>query len=211
MSPGPLETDPRFWVLSEALASYASDSNDPPIREGDVLQAAVALVVRAKPDLELLLIKRARSERDPWSGHMALPGGRRDYDDMNLLATAMRETLEEVGLDLERQARPLGRLDDVAPNSPLLPKLTITPFVFGVGEGAKAHVASHEVDQFFWVPVRELCSPETNGSVEIPLPGGTREFPCYRVAEGEVVWGLTYRILSQFVEIYPTLELDRLA
>jgi 8-oxo-dGTP pyrophosphatase MutT (NUDIX family) len=210
MTFGHLHTDPRFWLLSEALASYASDAHDPPIREGDRLQAAVALVLRATPDLEILLIKRARSERDPWSGHMALPGGRRDDDDMNLLDTAMREVLEEVGLDLERQAWPLGRLDDVAPNTPLLPSLTITPFVFGIGRDANAFVASYEIDQVHWVKVDELRAPETHSTVEIPLPGGVRDFPCYRVL-GEVVWGLTYRILNQFLEIYPELELDRLS
>jgi 8-oxo-dGTP pyrophosphatase MutT (NUDIX family) len=206
---GPLETDPRFWVLSEALASYASDAHDPPILEGDHLQAAVSIVVRARPALELLLIKRARSDRDPWSGHMALPGGRRDYDDMNLLQTAMRETMEETGLDLERQARPLGRLDDLTPNSSRLPSLTITPFVFGVGSNATAFVASHEVAEVHWVSLDELRAPETHSTVEIPLPGELTEFPCYRVV-GEVVWGLTYRMLSQFLEIYPELELDRL-
>ena len=209
MSLGPLETDPRFWVLSEALASYAGDAHDPPSLKGDHLEAAVSLVLRGTPGLELLLIKRASSDHDPWSGHMALPGGRRDYDDMNLLQTAMRETMEETGLDLERQARPLGRLDDLAPNSVRLPSLTVTPFVFGIGSSAKAYVASHEIEQVFWVPVDELRSPETHSTVEIPLPGETREFPCYRVA-GEVVWGLTYRMISQFLEIYPDLELDRL-
>jgi hypothetical protein len=81
VSPGPLETDPRFWVLSEALASYAGDANDPLVLEGEVVQASVALVLRARDPLEILLIKRATSERDPWSGHMALPGGRRDGAD----------------------------------------------------------------------------------------------------------------------------------
>ena len=59
----------------------------------------------------------------------------------------------------------------------------------------------------FWVPVRELSSPEVRSTVEIPLPGGPREFPCYRLA-GEVVWGLTYRMLEQFLEVYGSPELD---
>jgi 8-oxo-dGTP pyrophosphatase MutT (NUDIX family) len=170
-------------------------------------QAAVALIVRADTELEALLIKRADLERDPWSGHMALPGGRRDDDDETLLATAIRETMEEVGLDLDRQARLLGRLDSVGPASRRLPPLMVTPFVFGVTNEAEAYVASPEVADVFWVPVRELSSPKVRSTVEIPLPGGPREFPCYRLA-GEVVWGLTYRMLEQFLEVYGSPELD---
>jgi len=199
----PLETDPRFWVLSEALASYAGDPNDPLVLDGTYLQAAVALVLRAKEPLELLLIKRAQSERDPWSGHMALPGGRRDEADADLLHTARRETYEETGVDLTAIGRPLGRLEVVAPQSPRLPKLTVSPFVFGVSADVEAHVASREVHSVSWVSVADLRAPATRSQVEIPLPGGPRTFPSYHVL-GEHVWGLTYRILERFLEVYPS-------
>jgi 8-oxo-dGTP pyrophosphatase MutT (NUDIX family) len=204
----PIETDPRFWVLSEALASYAADANDPPPADPRFLQAAVSVVIRATPTFDLLLIKRARSERDPWSGHMALPGGRRDPDDVSLLATAVRETLEETGLELSGTAAHLGELDEVGPASVRLPQLTIKPFVFGVPAESRASDGSPEVDSVYWVPLEELRAPATLSEVEIPLPGGTRSFPCYRVM-GEVVWGLTYRILSQFLERFPDSELRR--
>jgi 8-oxo-dGTP pyrophosphatase MutT (NUDIX family) len=197
----PPDTDPRFTLIGADLASFAERLSDPPPFEGESPQAAVALVLRATSGLHVLLIKRARSERDPWSGQMALPGGRRDAVDATLLATAMRETLEEVGLDLERGAHQLGGLSVVAPRSPRLPSLSITPFVFGVGADAQAYVASQEVADVFWVPLDELRAPETHSTVRIPLGGETREFPCYRVA-GEVVWGLTYGILAQFLELY---------
>lgn len=207
MSGGPpLETDPRFWVLSEALTSYAGGDDAAP--SPGWLQAAVALVVRATPSLEILLIKRARSERDPWSGHMALPGGRRDPCDGSLQDTAVRETLEETGLDLARLGVPLGRLEELRPESVRLPKLTIAPFVWGVPAQAGAQVASAEVDAVHWVPLDLLRHPETHADAAIPLPGGTRTFPCFQVAN-EVVWGLTYRILRQFLERYPDAELRK--
>ena len=209
MPHGPLETDPRFWVLSEALASYASDEDDPLLLDEAYLQAAVAVVLRARPDLELLLIKRAQSERDPWSGHMALPGGRRDDEDDDLQTTAVRETREETGVDLDLRGRSLGRLDIVAPSSPRLPKLTISPFVFGVPHDVDAAVASGEIEQVFWVPLSHLRDPATRGTIEIPLPGGMRPFPCFEVAD-EIVWGLTYRILTQFLDVAPKLHLDLL-
>lgn len=201
MPTSPLETDPRFWILSEALASYASDANDPPILDGDYLQASVALVLRARDPLELLLIKRATSERDPWSGHMALPGGRRDDADADLEETARRETLEETGVDLWSLGRPLGRLDDLTPSSPQLPRLTISPWVFAVPRDTEARVASNEVDEVHWVGLPHLLAPETRSAVEIPLPGGARSFPSFLVS-GEHVWGLTYRILERFLEVH---------
>jgi len=179
--------------------------NDPPILEGDRREAAVALVLRANGGPDLLLIKRADSARDPWSGQMALPGGRKDHDDTDLLSTAMRETLEEVGLDLGRLGRRLGRLDDVQPNSARLPSLTITPFVFGVPADSEARVASHEIAEVHWVSLEALRDPGTLSTVDVPLPGEARTFPCYRVV-GEVVWGLTFRIIEQFLEVYPDLD-----
>ncbi|HZD05861.1 MAG TPA: CoA pyrophosphatase [Longimicrobiales bacterium] len=193
--------DARFWLLREALASYASDPGEPPVRDGEVLQAAVSLVVRGGRALDVLLIKRAVHEGDPWSGHVALPGGRREPEDRSLLHTAVRETAEETAVDLSRGVR-LGRLEEVTPQSTRLPRLTIHPFVFGVPPNTKARVASPEVDAVHWVSLPELRAPGTRSTVEISLPDGIRAFPCLRV-RGEVVWGLTYRILKDFFRIYP--------
>lgn len=204
-----LRTDPRFWVLSEALASYASGDDDPPIHDGSRVQAAVSVVIRGQDQLDFLLIKRAQSERDPWSGHMALPGGRRDEQDDDLRHTATRETLEETGVELAVRGAPLGRLDDVAPSSPRLPKLIIAAFVFGVPAGTEAFVASPEVESVHWVPVDALRDPANHGHVEIPLPGGPRDFPSIALVN-EHVWGLTHRILQHFLELYPESELEKL-
>lgn len=197
--------DPRFWVLQEALANYASDPDDPETLPDDVLQAAVALILRGGEEMELLLIKRARVGGDPWSGHMALPGGRRDPDDTSLLETAIREAREEVDVCLSGTGSVhLGRLDEVSPVTARLPSLSIHPFVFGVGGGTRAQRDEREVAAVHWVPISRLRKPDAVGAVEIHLRDETREFPCFQV-EGEVVWGLTYRILSQFLEASPAL------
>jgi 8-oxo-dGTP pyrophosphatase MutT (NUDIX family) len=206
-----LRADPRFDALREALAAYASDPDDPVPDTTEMMRAAVALVVRAGEQLEILLIKRAKREGDPWSGHMALPGGRSDPRDASLLETAVRETQEEIGLALDERGIHLGRLEEVRPKSPRLPRLSVTPHVFGVPADSRAHVASPEVDAVHWVSLDHLRAPKTRGEIEIQLPGGARTFPALHVAD-DVVWGLTYRILEDFLarapEVFPLPRTD---
>ena len=209
MLSSPLETDARFRTLKNALASYrAQGSNQPPILDVTTMRAAVAIVLRASDPLEVLLVKRATSDSDPWSGNMALPGGRYDNSDPDLISTAKRETMEEVGVDLDHCAPLLGRLDDMSPSTHRLPVLSISPFVFGVSDDRDAYVASPEIGQVFWVQIEDLMTPENHRTVEIPLPEGSKEFPCFSV-EGEHVWGLTYRILSQFLDVLKGERLKR--
>lgn len=168
-------------------------------RAGPRKQAAVALVVRRGPVPAVLLVRRARSARDPWSGQMALPGGRRDPEDADLRETAVRETREEVGVDLDHAGVLVGRLPDLKPTSRAIPRLVIAPFVFKLSRDAEACVASAEIAAVYWVPVAALTAPGGRSAVTIDTPAGRREFPCYRV-EGHPVWGLTYRILQRFLK-----------
>ena len=188
--------DARLRRLADRLAARLDQGSESRPVDGHT-EAAVTLVLRASADLKVLLIKRAESERDPWSGHVALPGGRRDPEDVDLTRTAIRETSEETGVELADSGWSLGRLARVEPSNPTLPRITITPYVFGVPERIQASVNSREVDQVLWVPLPVLLDPETRGTTTILLPEGPADFPCYRVG-GHAVWGLTFRILSQF-------------
>ena len=191
--------DARLRRLADRLSSQPEHQSEPEPRAG-YTEAAVSVILRASAELELLLIKRAESERDPWSGHVALPGGRRDARDANLAQTAIRETSEETGVELSSSGWPLGRLAQVAPSHPTLPRIAITPYVFGVPAKIEASADSAEVDQVLWVPLPTLLDPKTRGTTTIPLPQGPAEFPCYRV-DGHVIWGLTFRILTDFGEL----------
>jgi 8-oxo-dGTP pyrophosphatase MutT (NUDIX family) len=177
-------------------------------QEEDRIHAAVALVLRQRPasPVELLLIKRAEHPKDPWSGHMALPGGRMEDEDPHLLATAVRETREETGVELWNGASDskgdgpfLGLLPRVAPNSRAIPRVAVVPHIFATGPETEAHSLSHEVERIRWVTLEALADPGTHDSIEIEFPGGRRRFPGYRF-EDDVVWGLTYRILTDFLE-----------
>ena len=171
--------------------------------------AAVALIMRLDDtagDVELLMIRRAAFAGDPWSGHIACPGGRRDDGDPSLEHTAVRETWEETGLDLDRDGRLLGTLDEVHPRTPRLPPLIIRPFVFAIG-GEIAVTLSREVAEAFWVPLPLLADPSAAGEATFVDRGIERTERSFRLGE-HVIWGLTERILRQFIEISAASDLD---
>lgn len=189
--------DPRLIELSRAVATHPATACE---RDGTLREAAVALIVRPREQLELLLIKRATHERDPWSGHMALPGGRRDATDEDLIHTAIRETSEEVGIKLQRKEAFIGSLDELAPRNKRLPPLLIAPFVFGVDPSASTTINVAEVEAAIWVPVSALRDEQAASEILIELEGGSRAFPSLKYQE-YVIWGLTHRILVQFLEL----------
>ncbi|MGD2121792.1 MAG: CoA pyrophosphatase [Gemmatimonadota bacterium] len=193
-----------FSDFAGVLRSKESTLDPIPAEAQGRVHAAVSLILREADELEVLLIKRAEAEGDPWSGQMALPGGRQDPSDTNLLETAIRETEEEVALDLDKDGVHLGRLEALIPATRRLPPITIFPFVFGVPKDTEAEVSSREVDEVLWVPLSTLRDPSASSTVEIRYgDDSSRTFPCFRV-EGRVVWGLTYRILNGFFETLAT-------
>jgi 8-oxo-dGTP pyrophosphatase MutT (NUDIX family) len=164
------------------------------IEETGSVETSVALILSpSKHGPEVLLIRRAERSGDPWSGHIGLPGGRRDPEDKDRLATALRETLEEVEVALPPDAL-LGELDDLHPRTPSLPPVCIRPFVFALPERPAAR-PSAEVACCYWLPLKDLLSAET--TAEVVIKGEGVPVPCFRPAEDLVVWGLTYRILLE--------------
>jgi 8-oxo-dGTP pyrophosphatase MutT (NUDIX family) len=196
LAPAPA-ADPRIAALREALAGR------PPViapRPEGILEAAVTVMVRAGERLELLLIQRVERAEDPWSGHMALPGGRREPADPDLLTTAFRETAEEVGIALDPAVHLLGGLDELHPVSRHLPPLVISPWVAAVGPGVEPLPDPREVAAALWVPVDALRAEEAAAEVLYERDGASFAFPSFRYL-GYDVWGLTHRILSGFFEL----------
>lgn len=189
--------DRRLIQLCRALETHPVV---PEQRDDAMREAAVALIIRPRDELELLLIKRAVHERDPWSGHVALPGGRRDRADADLIDTAIRETHEEVGVAISRETDLIGALDEVAPRTPRLPPILIAPFVFAVPATATTHIDAREVEAAIWVPLSALRDESAASEILIELEGNPRSFPSLQYGE-YVIWGLTHRILEQFLEI----------
>ena len=187
---------PAIAALAAALKERDAATVDRP----EAKRAAVLAVLRPAEDrLELLCIKRADYEGDPWSGHVALPGGRAEPGDPTLEATAVRETLEETGIDVYRDGLILGVLDEVSPRTPVLPPIIVTPFVGVVGAGVQP-TPTHEVAAAFWVPLEAMRAEGAWVDTVLQVRGLDREVPVFRHGE-YVVWGLTERILRSLTSL----------
>ena len=160
--------------------------------DGGDADAAVALLLRIiDQGVEVLFVKRVENPKDPWSGHVALPGGRRHEKDRNLKETVIRETLEETSIDLLDRSRFLGSM------TPLRLKhrpMEILPFVVLLEHEPEIKLNERELESFVWIPLKEL--PQNEGTFKSSLG----EYPAYIIGN-TVVWGLTYRILEEFTRI----------
>ena len=194
-----LAAHPLVARLERVLAGRAPQlaERDEPFKE-----AAVALVLRpyGADDAALLLIRRATRAGDPWSGQIGLPGGRFDVSDPSLEYTALRETIEEVGIDLQRGGRVLGQLDDLRPRTPVLPPIIVRPFVCAI-ERTSDLVLSDEVAEARWVRLSTLFAPGAKGETTVQVRDLTMRVQAYR-HEDFTIWGMTERILSTFEGIW---------
>jgi len=196
--------DPRIAPLREILAGRPPRTAE---RGERSLEAGVCLLLRPADDLELLLIERVERDGDPWSGHIALPGGMREADDRDLLETAFRETAEEVGVRLDREASLLGALDELSPSTRRLPPLVISPFVAAAPAGVELTLDPREVADAVWAPISALADPAARSHVEIHYEGQELRFPAIALG-GHRVWGLTYRILLQLFALAGVLGMN---
>jgi 8-oxo-dGTP pyrophosphatase MutT (NUDIX family) len=185
-------------ITLENISHHLRQLRPQRITEPDTIEAAVAIVLAelAATGPELLLIKRAEHEGDPWSGQMALPGGRREPLDENLLQTARREALEETGVELKPEEL-LGELDDLHPRTRVLPPIVVRPFVFGLRRRPKV-TESDEVHLHLWVPLNSLR--DAGRQSRITLRDRVLEVPSYVVGP-HVIWGMTERILKPIIEL----------
>ena len=162
-------------------------------------RAAVAVVCCERAGtLHLLFIKRAERAGDPWSGHLAFPGGRIEADDPGPRAAAERETREEVGLDLGPEEY-LGRLDDLAT---VTTSMRVAAFVYGISEPLPLR-GGDEVEEAFWYPFAELLDPERRALREFEHRGERGSWPSIdlRRPGSPFLWGVTYRFVAHLAEL----------
>jgi 8-oxo-dGTP pyrophosphatase MutT (NUDIX family) len=184
--------------LEERIAGHKPVEADLP----GVRRAAVALIVRLGPsddEPEMFFIQRAHYEKDPWSGQVAFPGGREEPGDPSLIETVVRETREETAIDIRRDGLILGPLDDLPPGTVRLPAVVVRPYVVLIGEHPNP-VLSDEVADTFWVPLATLRND--TGWRDTVVTAHGLEFTRRAFHHGGfVVWGMTERILSNFLDV----------
>jgi 8-oxo-dGTP pyrophosphatase MutT (NUDIX family) len=186
-------------VLTLAEVRRLLAAHAPRILQPTAKHAAVAAVLHEAPHgPELLFIERAEHPLDPWSGHMAFPGGRVDPGDASARHAAERETLEEVGLPLAG-AELLGRLGDVEGAPPGFDSLVVSAFVYHLPERLPA-TPNHEVRAALWVPTAHLLDERRRVPFYWPRDQRETHYPGVLVGEPDrqIVWGLTYRFLELF-------------
>jgi len=195
MIPGHLQTRHSMLEVAELFNSYRMKKQ---YAEGRT-RAAVAMILREVPDdLEILFIERATDERDPWSGHLAFPGGKVEPGERARQA-AERETQEEIGLGLETE-RYLGRMSDIiGANLPV----RVSCFAYGVVTASLQPNVSPEVRDVFWVRLSDLLRPELHQTATVGFSGTSLKVPAIVMPQPDkpVLWGLTYRLVMQFLEI----------
>lgn len=165
-------------------------------REGTFVPAAVMMILKenGEDDFSMLFIKRPENSADAFSGHMAFPGGKMKEEDENKLETAIRETFEETGIDLKKNGRVLGELDDFNPINPRANHYVVTPYVSLLTKDTQIIPNNKEVDEVIWIPLSHF---KDDRNLEIRIV----ERPNIRVKDfvfryqDYVIWGLTGRIL----------------
>jgi 8-oxo-dGTP pyrophosphatase MutT (NUDIX family) len=155
--------------------------------------AAVSLLLRPiDKEFKILVVKRVENPRDPWSGQMALPGGRREPQDQDLKQTAIRETMEETGINLLDRSRFLGVLDVY--RSTVRPEMRIIPFVVLLEHEPTVKLNRGELESWVWVTPKQLA--ENRGSARFSFG----VLPVYRIG-GNMIWGMTYSVLTSFTQL----------
>jgi 8-oxo-dGTP pyrophosphatase MutT (NUDIX family) len=191
------EPDSQPASLLASLLAGRSPVAPPP----DLAQAAVAVVLRFDRPTDVLLMQRAERAGDRWSGQVSLPGGHVDPGDADALACAVRETREELGLDLDAHGRYLGRLDAIQARARggLLP-LWITPVVFAQERDEGGLVLSHEAAGAFRLPLAPVLAGDLDADFPYDRGDAVFQLPSWRY-DGRTIWGLTHRILSGLFDV----------
>ncbi|MGE5084952.1 MAG: NUDIX hydrolase [Bacillota bacterium] len=164
--------------------------------------ACVSIILRGPADnLEVGFIQRANDPSDRWAGHIAFPGGKKEDSDFSDLGTALRETFEEVGIDLLPDEL-IGRLDDIqARKHGTLLEFFIRPFVFFTDRDFQIKLDPSEVADFFWINLNDLRSQEKQTTYNLKRDETLIELPAIDVAKELPLWGLTYMMTQNLLNL----------
>ncbi len=187
---------PSFQEVIDRLSVVASPAEPLPSK-----RAAVAISLRlGVSGPEMLMIQRAVREGDPWSGHMAFPGGRKDASDATDVACAKRETREEIGFDLDTYGELICQLSDVNTGWRAdRPEMLVAPFIFRV-DSTPDFELNHEVDDTLWVPLSFLLDDANRSRHQWDWRGEVLESDAFTY-DNRLIWGLSLMMIDELLEI----------
>ncbi len=187
---------PSFQEVIDRLSVVASPAEPLPSK-----RAAVAISLRlGVSGPEMLMIQRAVREGDPWSGHMGFPGGRKDASDATDVACAKRETLEEIGFDLDTHGELICQLSDVNTGWRAdRPEMLVAPFIFRV-DSTPDFELNHEVDDTLWVPLSFLLDDANRSRHQWDWRGEVLESDAFTY-DNRLIWGLSLMMIDELLEI----------
>lgn len=181
----------ELQALRRALALPRSE----PTATSGVAAAVLVPIFEREGDLHLLYTTRS-AELPTHAGQVSFPGGRHAATDANLLATALRETHEEIGL-AAGDVDVLGRLDPIHTFSS---NFLITPFVGRIPFPHALRIDAREVDDVFSLPLGVLLDPTTTVAETWTIDGRAIPVTAYR-HDGRTIWGATQRITASLLDL----------
>lgn len=186
-----------FAAIKDALGRARWEaSNDPALRP-----AAVLVLLTTGEDGVAVTFTERTSRVEHHKGEVSFPGGARDPQDADLVATALRETHEEIGIPPE-SVRVLGQLPPAVTRSNFL----MHPVV-GVLTGPARFVPNpFEVAEVFTAPLRALLDPATRREEPQTRNGAAVTAVAYE-HNGHRIWGATARVLTGFLDMVAELPI----
>ena len=174
-------------------------------KEQRLVRAAVMVILKEeRSGYSVLFIKRTENEGDVFSGHMAFPGGKMRIADKGTLDTAIRETVEETGIDINKSGTVIGELDDFYPNNPKANHYVVTPYLSLLEEEVELTLDAAEVADSVWIPIYHLKDPRNQEVRILERKGRLSEDFVFYYRNYEI-WGMTGRILHQFLMLFGKL------
>jgi len=170
------------------------------IQDERLKQAAVLIPLFKKNGEYHILFTRRSEQVEHHKGQISFPGGRQDEEDVDLLATALREAEEEMGI-CPKDVRILGELDDIC----TVTDFCVAPFVGLIPYPYPFKINPHEIEEMIEVPLGVLLDPHRFRK-EFREHAG-RTWPVYFFQHGRhTIWGATASILKQLLDLLPEEE-----